>query len=93
MPPAVPHASVRGRSAQLRARREAVTRAAAAPAGSVGVVSPTDLHFADPLALASGAQLAGYDLRYETYGTLNADRSNAVLICHALNALWIPANE
>ncbi len=63
-----------------------MTRAAAAPAGSVGVVSPTDLHFADPLALASGAQLAGYDLRYETYGTLNADRSNAVLICHALNA-------
>jgi homoserine O-acetyltransferase len=53
---------------------------------SVGVVTPRNLHFAAPLALSSGAQLGGYDLRYETYGTLNAQRSNAVLICHALNA-------
>ncbi len=53
---------------------------------SVGVVTPSNLHFAAPLALSSGAQLAGYDLRYETYGSLNAQRSNAVLICHALNA-------
>ena len=34
----------------------------------------------------SGASIRGYSLAYETYGTLNADRSNAVLICHALNA-------
>jgi len=53
---------------------------------SVGVVTPGNLHFEEPLALASGAQLAGYDLRYETYGTLDAARSNAVLVCHALNA-------
>lgn len=44
------------------------------------------MHFAAPLALQSGASIADYDLVYETYGTLNADRSNAVLICHALNA-------
>lgn len=60
------------------------------PAGaaphSVGVVEPQTRHFAEPLPLASGAQLADYDLRFETYGTLNAARSNAVLICHALNA-------
>jgi homoserine O-acetyltransferase len=43
-------------------------------------------HFAAPLPLASGAALREYDLAYETYGTLNADQSNAVLICHALNA-------
>jgi homoserine O-acetyltransferase len=44
------------------------------------------MHFAEPLQLQSGAQLAGYTLMYETYGTLNADKSNAVLVCHALNA-------
>ncbi len=44
------------------------------------------MHFADSLMLQSGASLSAYDLSYETYGTLNADKSNAVLICHALNA-------
>lgn len=44
------------------------------------------MHFADPLPLQSGASLRGYSLSFETYGTLNADHSNAVLICHALNA-------
>jgi homoserine O-acetyltransferase len=44
------------------------------------------MHFAQPLRLQSGAQIADYTLMYETYGTLNADKSNAVLICHALNA-------
>jgi homoserine O-acetyltransferase len=42
--------------------------------------------FEAPLPLQSGASIRGYSLSYETYGTLNADRSNAVLICHALNA-------
>ena len=42
--------------------------------------------FDAPLALQSGASIRGYSLAYETYGTLNADKSNAVLICHALNA-------
>ena len=44
------------------------------------------MHFADALPLQSGASIRAYDLSYETYGALNADKSNAVLICHALNA-------
>jgi len=44
------------------------------------------MFFKEPLKLQSGAHLAEYTLVYETYGTLNADRSNAVLVCHALNA-------
>jgi homoserine O-acetyltransferase/O-succinyltransferase len=44
------------------------------------------MEVSQPLALQSGASIRGYSLAYETYGTLNADRSNAVLICHALNA-------
>jgi homoserine O-acetyltransferase len=44
------------------------------------------MHFATPLQLQSGALLADYTLVYETYGSLNADKSNAVLVCHALNA-------
>ena len=54
--------------------------------GSVGFVTPQSMRFEEPLRLASGAQIAGYELRYETYGTLNAARDNAVLVCHALNA-------
>lgn len=53
---------------------------------SLGIVSPQVMHFKSPLRLSSGASLADYTLVYETYGTLNADRSNAVLVCHALNA-------
>jgi homoserine O-acetyltransferase len=56
------------------------------PEGSVGVVSPKLARFEDPIALKSGARLDAYELAYETYGTLNATRSNAVLVCHALNA-------
>ncbi|MEO8104057.1 MAG: homoserine O-acetyltransferase, partial [Betaproteobacteria bacterium] len=47
---------------------------------------PQSAHFAEPLPLASGASLRDYTLAFETYGTLNADKSNAILICHALNA-------
>jgi homoserine O-acetyltransferase len=50
------------------------------------IASPQTQSFAEPLALQSGASLRDYQLTFETYGTLNADRSNAVLICHALNA-------
>jgi homoserine O-acetyltransferase len=53
---------------------------------SIGTVTPQSMHFSQPLPLQSGAALADYTLVYETYGTLNADRSNAVLVCHALNA-------
>jgi homoserine O-acetyltransferase len=53
---------------------------------SVGAVRPQKMTFDQPLALKSGARLEGYELAYETYGELNAARSNAVLVCHALNA-------
>jgi homoserine O-acetyltransferase len=51
------------------------------------------MHFAEPLVLQSGASLRDYMLMYETYGTLNADKSNAVLVCHALNASHHVAGE
>ncbi|MEY2801488.1 MAG: hypothetical protein RL513_1073 [Pseudomonadota bacterium] len=50
------------------------------------VAQAQSMHFEAPLPLQCGASLRAYDLAYETYGTLNADRSNAVLVCHALNA-------
>jgi homoserine O-acetyltransferase/O-succinyltransferase len=53
---------------------------------SVGAVKPQTLHFSEPLKFRSGAVLDQYDLIYETYGKLNATKSNAVLVCHALNA-------
>ena len=53
---------------------------------SIGTVTAQSMHFAEPLALRSGATLRDYTLVYETYGALNAARSNAVLVCHALNA-------
>jgi homoserine O-acetyltransferase len=50
------------------------------------IAIPRTQHFDQPLRLQSGAVLPAYTLAYETYGTLNPQRSNAVLICHALNA-------
>lgn len=50
------------------------------------IATPQSMFFEKPLTLTSGQSISGYTLRYETYGTLNADKSNAVLICHALNA-------
>jgi homoserine O-acetyltransferase/O-succinyltransferase len=50
------------------------------------LATPQFMPFADPLALQSGASIRDYRLAYETYGALNADKSNAVLVCHALNA-------
>ncbi|MDE1926907.1 MAG: homoserine O-acetyltransferase, partial [Burkholderiales bacterium] len=49
-------------------------------------VTSQRMHFSAPLALKSGATLADYRLAYETYGSLNERRDNAVLVCHALNA-------
>jgi len=65
-----------------------VSRAAplACTANSVGIVTPMRITFDAPLPLASGRVLPQYELAVETYGTLNAQRSNAILICHALNA-------
>ena len=56
------------------------------PKKTLLVASPQSMYFAQPLPLQSGASIRAYDLSYETYGTLNVDASNAVLICHALNA-------
>ncbi|KXO08868.1 MULTISPECIES: homoserine O-succinyltransferase MetX [Marinobacter] len=55
------------------------------PSDSVGLVSPQTIHFDTPIELACGQILDSYDLVVETYGTLNPDASNAVLICHALS--------
>jgi len=51
------------------------------------LVPVTDIvHFpeTEPLQLDSGSRLAPFSIAYNTYGTLNADRSNVVLVCHAL---------
>jgi len=52
----------------------------------VGIVTPQIAAFDAPLTLRGGATLPAFELAYETYGALNAARSNAVLVCHALNA-------
>jgi len=58
----------------------------AAPDSAPLIATPQAMHFPEVLGLQSGASLRDYTLAFETYGTLNADRSNAVLVCHALNA-------
>jgi homoserine O-acetyltransferase/O-succinyltransferase len=52
---------------------------------SVGAAVPQRAGFLEPLILKAGKTLASYELVYETYGVLNADKSNAVLVCHALS--------
>ena len=54
-------------------------------ANSIGMVSAQSATFDIPLAFRSGAVLPRYQLAYETYGKLNADKSNAILVCHALS--------
>ncbi|MBF0802794.1 MULTISPECIES: homoserine O-acetyltransferase [unclassified Neisseria] len=51
----------------------------------VWIVTPQKIAFETPLALQNGQTLPRFDLMVETYGTLNADKSNAVLVCHALS--------
>jgi|SRR5690606_37577545 len=55
------------------------------PADSVGIVSPQTLRIDAPVRLACGRDLPLLEIVYETYGQLNARRTNAVLICHALS--------
>ena len=50
------------------------------------IATPESMFFEPPLALQSGASIRAYQVAFETYGTLNAAKSNAVLVCHALNA-------
>ena len=54
------------------------------PTNSVGQVSPQTATFSDDFTLESDQILPGFELVYETYGTLNADKGNALLVCHAL---------
>ncbi len=53
--------------------------------GSVGIVTPETMLFSEPLTLECNRTLPSFELVYETYGTLNKDKSNAILICHALS--------
>jgi len=55
------------------------------PSDSVGLVTPETIQFDKPIKLDCGQTLNSYQLIYETYGKLNADHSNAILICHALS--------
>jgi len=52
---------------------------------SVGIVTPEIFHYTQEFKTSGGQNLAGFQLVYETYGKLNKDKSNAVLICHALS--------
>lgn len=52
---------------------------------SIGIATPQKWSFDSPLTLQNGCVLPQFELMIETYGTLNADKSNAVLICHALS--------
>lgn len=54
-------------------------------AASLGVVTPFSIAFETPLELERGGRLSAYELVVETYGTLNSEKSNAVLVCHALS--------
>ena len=56
-----------------------------APKDSVGLVTPQVYKFGEPLTLRSGKVLPEYELVVETYGKLNSEKTNAVLICHALS--------
>jgi homoserine O-acetyltransferase len=53
---------------------------------SVGAAVAQKAAFNEPLRLRGGAELPSFEIAYETYGRLNEARSNAVLVCHALNA-------
>jgi len=55
------------------------------PEDSVGIVEPQKIEFTEPLHLSCGRTLDRYHLMVETYGKLNEDCSNAILICHALS--------
>jgi len=55
------------------------------PNDSIGLVSPETHHFTQAITLECGIDLPEYDLIYETYGELNAKKSNAILVCHALS--------
>lgn len=53
--------------------------------GEVGLVQWQDFHCDEPFVFESGEQISSFNIRYETYGRLNPERNNAILICHALS--------
>ncbi|MGE9290157.1 MAG: homoserine O-acetyltransferase MetX [Puniceicoccales bacterium] len=53
--------------------------------GEVGIVRHHDFHSEEEFRFESGETIPGFQLRYETYGNLSKDRSNAILVCHALS--------
>jgi homoserine O-acetyltransferase len=65
---------------------KAIHSNAADPETGIGLVQEQVIEFDHSFNLVSGKALAGFQLAFETYGSLNAEKSNAVLICHALNA-------
>jgi len=73
-------------SASHSPQQHSIQTADVTPTGSVGIVHPEYIQFDEPLHLVSGQSLPQYELAVETYGRLNAQRNNAVLVCHALNA-------
>jgi len=70
---------------QLGSQEKSSSASAVDRQGSVGMVTRQYAHFPAPLLLAAGSVLPSFTLAYETYGRLNAERSNAILICHALS--------
>ena len=52
---------------------------------SIGIVKPKIFKCTDPIKLSCGMTLDNYELIYETYGKLNKNKDNAVLVCHALS--------
>lgn len=70
----------------INSSKSSTTTSFSIPEGSVGVVTPELIAFDEPLHLSSGQVLPQYELAFETYGQLNDERNNAVLVCHALNA-------
>ena len=52
---------------------------------SLRIVKPDSIKFENSFLLECGKQLKGFEMVYETYGKLNSEKSNAILVCHALS--------
>ena len=66
------------------------------PAAAAKAMSGVNAHVFPPdfsLALESGATVNNLTVAYETYGTLNADKSNVILVCHGLTGDQFAAGE